>query len=190
RPRPETPRATGPSEPARETDDGPDLLEEERIPIRQRCDLLEGDAPPKRFRDREEPLVRRLAELADQSLVRPRERLQAHAVDLKRSYGLQERFLERPSDRHHLPGALHRRPDAAVDGRELVERPAGNLRDDVIEGRPEGGERLARHRVRDLIEAEPNRNLRGASGHRGRRPASPRTRTPSIRGRTPRRGPV
>ncbi len=65
----------------------------------------------------------------------------------------------------------------AVNGAELVERPARNLHDDVVDRRLEGGESRAGDIVRYLVESVSNRYLGGNScdgisrrfGRQGRR---------------------
>ena len=74
--------------------------------------------------------------------------------------------LERAVDRHHLAGRLHLRAERAITGGELVEGPAGDLDDAVVEGWFKGGGRALRDAVRDLVEALAGGNLRGDPGDR------------------------
>ena len=69
--------------------------------------------------------------------------------------------LEGAVDRHHLAGRLHLRAERAVAEGELVERPARNLDDDVVERGFERGRRLLRDGVRDLVERLADGDLRG-----------------------------
>ena len=69
--------------------------------------------------------------------------------------------LERAVDRHHLAGGLHLRAEAAIAESELVERPARDLHDAVIERGLERGGGAARDRVRDLVQALARRDLGG-----------------------------
>src|SRR5439155_14631955 len=59
---------------------------------------------------------------------------------------------ERAADSHRLADGLHLRPERAVGARELLEREARELDDDVIERRLEAGRRRAGEVVRDLVE--------------------------------------
>ena len=74
---------------------------------------------------------------------------------------LVQRRPEGPVDRHHLAGRLHLRPEAPVGGRELVEREARQLDDDVVERGLEGRDRRAGDDVGDVGE-------RAAGGDLGR----------------------
>src|SRR5438128_6656392 len=137
------------------------FLDEEQVPGRDFGDLLGREPSPQRLGNREDPLGSRLPQLFEDLVISRGTRVEADPVNLEGPHGLQERLFERPADRHDLSGALHRRADAPVDRRELVERPARNLRDDIIEGGLEGSQCLAGDRVRDLVEAETDCNLGG-----------------------------
>ena len=69
-------------------------------------------------------------------------------------------------DRHHLAGRLHLRAERAVAERELVERPARDLDDAVVERRLEGGRRLAGDGVRDLVQPLADGDLGRDAGDR------------------------
>jgi hypothetical protein len=56
---------------------------------------------------------------------------------------LLQRFLEGAADRHHLADRLHLRGQAVVGLRELLEREARDLGDDVVDRRLEAGRRRA-----------------------------------------------
>ena len=89
---------------------------------------------------------------------------------------------ERPVDRHHLAGRLHLAAERPVGGRELVEREARQLDDDVVEGRLERGHGRAGDDVGDLGEPPPDGDLGGDASDRvagrlareGRAAADPR----------------
>src|SRR2546427_1586434 len=72
----------------------PNLLDDEGIPSRQYFDFFERNALPNGLGDREQPLVRRLLEFANNLVVRPWARLQADSIDFERPDRLQEGFLE------------------------------------------------------------------------------------------------
>ena len=80
---------------------------------------------------------------------------------LEAAQRLVQRGPEGPVDRHHLAGRLHLAAERAVGGRELVEREAGQLDDDVVERRLEGGDGRAGDDVRDLGQPPPDRDLGG-----------------------------
>src|SRR2546426_3386956 len=105
-----------------------------------------------------------MLKLLDQVRIRPRLRLETGLPDLEGADRLHQGLLHRPADRHDLAGALHRGPDLRVYGRELVERPPGNLRDDVVEGRLEGGARSLGDGIWNLVEGEADRDLGGDAG--------------------------
>ena len=83
------------------------------------------------------------------------------APELERAHALEERLLERPADRHRLADRLHLRGQRLVGLRELLERPARDLQDHVVDGRLERRRRDARDVVRDLLEAVAQRQLGG-----------------------------
>ena len=86
---------------------------------------------------------------------------QAAAPELERPHALHERFLEGAADRHRLAHRLHLRRQRPIGLRELLEVPARDLDDDVVDGRLEGGRRQARDVVRDLVEVIAERQLGG-----------------------------
>ena len=82
-------------------------------------------------------------------------------AELERPDALHERFLEGAADGHHLAHRLHLRRQRAIGLRELLEVPARDLDDDVVDRRLEGRRREARDVVRDLVEVVAERELRG-----------------------------
>ena len=82
-------------------------------------------------------------------------------AELERAHRLQERLLERAADRHRLAHRLHLRGQRAVGLRELLEVPARELHDDVVDGRLERGRRQARDVVGNLVEVVAERELGG-----------------------------
>ena len=79
---------------------------------------------------------------------------------------LGEGRLESPLDGHHLTGRFHLGPKSPIARRELIERPARNLDHAVVQSRLEGGRRLARHRVGDLMQQAAGGDLGGHPGDR------------------------
>ena len=82
-------------------------------------------------------------------------------VELARAQRLPERLAEGAADAHRLADRLHLRAERAVGARELLEREARELDDDVVERRLEAGRRRLRQVVRDLVERVADRELRG-----------------------------
>jgi hypothetical protein len=83
----------------------------------------------------------------------------ARAAEFERSDALEQRLLERAADGHHLPHRLHLRREGLVGLGELLEGPARDLHDHVVDRRLEGGRRHARDVVGDLVEAVAQREL-------------------------------
>ena len=129
-------------------------------------DLLDAPAACERAEDIPHAAIARHRQpfserrLVFRRLAQPREQ-QAAAPELERADAFHERFLERPADRHRLADRLHLRRQRAIRLRELLEVPARDLDDDVVDGRLEGGGREARDVVRDLVEVIAERQLRG-----------------------------
>ena len=88
-------------------------------------------------------------------------RLEAVAADLERAHRLLERLLERAADGHRLAHRLHLRPEGVARLRELLEREARDLRDDVVDGGLEAGRRLAGDVVAQLVERVAHGQLGG-----------------------------
>ena len=145
----------------------------QRIDLRQLVQLLDRPAAVERAEDRPHPPIGRHAQLA---LQRPFLFFLGQAVgppcaagansrppraELERAERLHEGFLERPADRHHLADRLHLRGQRAIGARELLERPARDLDDDVVDGRLEGRRRQPRDVVGDLVEVIAERELGG-----------------------------
>ena len=79
---------------------------------------------------------------------------------------LDERLDERAADAHRLADRLHLRAERVVRARELLEREARDLDDDVVERRLEARGRRARQVVRDLVERVADGELRRDLGDR------------------------
>ena len=102
----------------------------------------------------DEPRVQALGEVVDR---RPRGR--RARIELARAERLEERLGERAPDAHRLADRLHLRPERRVGARELLEREARELDDDVVERRLEARGRRLREVVRDLVERVADREL-------------------------------
>ncbi len=98
---------------------------------------------------------------------------QPTVAELERAEGLHERFFERAADRHHLAHRLHLRRQGAVCARELLEGPARDLDNDVVDRRLEGSGRESGDVVGNFVEViaerELRRNLRNRKSRRLRR---------------------
>ncbi len=124
-------------------------------------DLLGREAPAVGVADREDAVgVRHAQELAQLLVLRRPPERQPPAVLLQRPDGLLEGFLERPADRHHFTDRFHLRRQRPVGLGELLEVPAGELHDTVVDRRLERGRRLARDVVPDLVERVADGELR------------------------------
>ena len=115
-------------------------------------------------------------------LVRPARVLpqQRPPADLQAAHRLLQRRLEAAVDRHDLARRLHLRAELAVAEGELVEGPARDLHDAVVERRLEGGGGAARDGVRDLVERacrSRSSRRRGRSGSRSPSRRAPRCAT-------------
>ena len=91
---------------------------------------------------------------------------------------LPERLAEVAPDAHRLADRLHLRRQRAVGARELLEREARRLDDDVVDRRLERGRRRARDVVRDLVERVADRRAASRPSRSGS--PSPSTRAPSC----------
>ena len=86
--------------------------------------------------------------------------VQAVDADLQAPQRLLERLLESAADRHHLAHRLHLRRQPVVRLRELLEREARHLGDDVVDGRLERRRRgAAGDLVLQLVERVADREL-------------------------------
>ncbi len=171
-------------------DERPDLVQKPGIDPGELLDFLQGHAVAEGRSDVEEAERIGPRELRGQefpeaaSAFHPGGRgrqvdHQAEPFDLQRTDRLLERLPEGPADRHRLADRFHRRGQEILRLGELLEGPAGNLDDAVIDRRLEGGHGLAGDVVREFRQ--------GCS----RRPASPRSWRSEIRSpsrRAPRNG--
>ena len=152
-----------------------ELLEEPRVDLRELVDPLGAPAAFERLEDRPHATVGRNRQTAAQAGIHfircrvfgacpgllPGAEEAPLLAEFQRPEALQERFLEGAPDRHRLAHRLHLRRERAVGLRELLEVPARNLDDDVVDRRFEGRRREARDVVRDLVEVIAERELGG-----------------------------
>ncbi len=129
-----------------------------------------------RLGDRVEPHVRRLLSSFSSSARLHSSGSSPMPVDLEGPHRLQQRLLDVPADRHDLARALHLGAEPPVDGPELVERPARDLHDDIVDRRLERRAGLPGDRVRVSRPA----SSRPRSSRPPSRSDSP---SPSMRGR-------
>ena len=145
--------------------DARELTDEPRVDLRRLEDLLLGGAAPDRAHQLQVAVLgrraHRLEQLGDpvggRLVAVPRE---GHVALVDRTHRLAERFLEVAGERHRLADRLHRRRQRRVGARELLEREARHLRDDVVDRRLEARRRRLRDVVLDLVERVAERELR------------------------------
>ena len=146
-----------------------DLAKEPRVDLRLLPDGLHRDAEFDRVVEVEQAVPgRELERMQDGVLIAEllAVRAEAVALDLQRLASLLERLLEAAADAHHLAHGLHLQAELAVAAVELVEVPARNLDDDIVERRLEERAGGARDRVGQLIEVVADGQLRGDLGNR------------------------
>ena len=136
--------------------------------LRELVNRLERPAAIERLEHRPHPPVRAAPRAAcaapsssNSSSCRDRREQPPGPSELQRPDALQERFLERAPDGHRLADRLHLRRQRRIRFGELLEVPARDLHDDVVDRRLEGGRREARDVVGDLVEVIAERELRG-----------------------------
>ncbi len=86
-------------------------------------------------------------------------RVEPAAPYLEAAQRLLQRLGEGAADGHRLTDALHRRAQDAVERRELGEVEAGDLHNDIVEGRFESGRRRHGDVVGDFIQRVSHREL-------------------------------
>ena len=146
-------------------------------------------AAPQQLADLEHPVGRRdgdrrqqLVVAAAGQLVLGRVAVQPEAALLERAQRLLQALRERPTDRHRLAHRLHLRAEHAGRAGQLLERPARDLGDDVVDDRLEAGGRRPGDVVGDLVERVADGEAGGDLGDReagrlrrqGRRARHPR----------------
>ena len=89
-------------------------------------------------------------------------RIEAGLPDLKPAERFLQRLLECAADGHDLADRLHLGGQAVISIRELLEIEAGNLGDDIVEGRLErAGSPVSGDVVLELVEGIAYGKLRG-----------------------------
>ena len=157
-------RVDGSLEPLLHLDHVADLLHVEDVPFGEVGDLLHVPSLHEGLGDGEDASVGGVDQLLLQLLVGELEPVQSLDSDLQGAEAFQQGLLEGPSDGHDLPGALHLGSEVAVHGAELVEGPAWDLDDHVVDGRLEGGIGGAGDLVGDLVEGVSDGDLGGDPG--------------------------
>ena len=169
--------------------DGQHLVEKPGVDPGGLVDLVDGVAPAQQRLDLEDPFGRgdhgRRCQGVVVHLVECRlgqVGIESEPSVLERPQPLLEGLGEGSADGHDLADRLHRSPEHAGRSGELLERPTGDLGDDVVDGRLEGRRGLLSNVVWDLVEGVADREAgcdlgdREAGGLRGqcRRAAHPR----------------
>ncbi len=149
------------------------LVEEPRIDCGGREDLVEAHTPTQQCLKLERTIGgsdrRHLHEFFGRDVVErrlARVGVETMAALLERTECLLHRLGEGSADGHDLTHRLHRRTEHPAGARELLERPARNLGDDIIDRRFEAGRGLLRDVVGDLVERVADRELGGDLGDR------------------------
>ena len=140
------------------------LAQVPRVDAGAGADLAVGDAAPLQLEQHVVAVRARRLQPRQQLLVGTLKR--RLSVKLARTQGFSERLAERAPDRHHLADRLHVRRERRVDARELLEREARPLHDDVVERRLEARGRGAGDVVGDLVERVADREPGGDLGDR------------------------
>ena len=86
-------------------------------------------------------------------------------VYLQGADGLEQGFLERAPQGHHLPGGLHLCAQLTVGRSELIKRPARKFDHTVIERGLKGCPRLPCNSVFDLVQPKSDGDLAGYLGN-------------------------
>src|SRR5262249_2923422 len=150
-----------------------DLVEEPRIDARGVAEALDGDAAPQRRFEMERTVGRSDRRSPDELVVvdvgedlLTRVAVEAPPAVLERAQRLLQRLRKRATDRHRLADRLHAAAEHVGDAGELLERPARNLRDDVVDRRFEARWGLEGDVVGDLVERVADRKSRRDLGDR------------------------
>ena len=124
-------------------------------------DLFNSETDPECIEERSKPLICRAGQdHPDLTGVR-----MVIDISIQRTEGFFEGFFNTPPDSHDLSGTFHRRGQGPVSILELVERPAGDLDDDVIDGRLKRCRGASGHRIDNLIELETDGDLCSNAGN-------------------------
>ena len=159
---------TGGLEGELDVDDAAQLAEEPRVDFGEVEDFRLGQAREHRVADEERTLWIRagearanLREVGEGGVAELAAAAEAPSADLEGAERLLEGFLERTADGHRLADGLHRGGEGRVGADELLEREAGDFRDDVVDGRLEAGRRGLRDIVLQLVERVAHGELGG-----------------------------
>ena len=152
-----------------------ELPQEPWVDLRQVVERLRAPSAPQSPEERPHPPIvghdqpfseRRLVLTVVGGVIRPGREEAPGLPDLERPYRLQERFLERAADGHRLPNRFHLRRQCPIRLRELLEIPARELDDDIVDRGLEGGGRQPRDVVGNFVEVIAERQLGGDLGNR------------------------
>ena len=163
-------------------DESGDLVDEPRIDARGLRHLLDGGAFPQRQFHVVQPPVGGRPQPAEQVVdgdVGVGFGPKPGPTGLQRPHHLAERLDEVAAQRHRLAHGFHGRGQGGVGAGELLEREAGRLHDDIVQGRLEARRRFLGDVVDDLIEGVADRQFGGdlrdrETGGLGRQRTRPR----------------
>ena len=149
------------------------LVEEPRIDPTRVVDAIDRYATAQQLADLEDALGRGDAHRCQQFVVGHRGQLalgritaETRATLLQRTQRLLQALGEGAPDRHDLAHALHLRAQHSAGAGQLLEGPARDLGDDVVDGGFETGRSGTRDVVGDFVERVSDRQLRGDLGDR------------------------
>ncbi|MNB99624.1 hypothetical protein D3C75_469130 [compost metagenome] len=131
------------------------LGQEPPVYIRNILDLLQLIAAAVSFGDQEQALIVRLSQTVTQHTVFQQlgaRQTEAVNSDLQRTDCLVDRLFKGTANRHYFAGRFHLCTQLTVRRGELVERPARDFADDIIQRRLEAGIRLSGNRINDFVE--------------------------------------
>ncbi len=166
--------------------DDRELVEKPRVDLRRIVDLVDGESASERGGHLEQAVGGGDGGGGEQFVVAEAvptaAGIEAGVALLEGAACLLHALWEGTADRHHLADRLHRGAELAGGAGELLERPAGDLGDHVVDRRLEAGRRLLGDVVGDLVEGvadgELGRDLGdrepGGLGRQGRGAADPR----------------
>ena len=143
-------------------------VEEPAVDLRKGVDPVHGIAFPEGLLNRKQPVFRRFREGFVQVFDIGDGIVAGEAGEALPDHpdAFLDGLLEGPADGHYLAHRLHARADVVVHPVELAEIPAGQLADDVVEGRLEERARRTGHAVFQLEEPVAQRQLGGDEGER------------------------
>ena len=138
------------------------LIGEPLVDLGDVKDLLGGNAAAESLIHDEESFVVAVMELLSDLVIRKAEQLgrtEAVMTDLGTSYSLHHSLLEGRTDRHYLAGSLHLSTQLTLSINKFIERPLGQLDNDIVDRGLKAGIGLACYGIDYLIESVADSDL-------------------------------